>query len=303
MRKTSPALLGMVAATAAVGFLAACSSPTPSEPSTPTADAGIDQSILDAIPADIVEAGAIKAGSSFTTVPLYYYDEATGEPAGIYIDLIDEIGARLNLPIDWIEYALEEQPLGVASGSIDFGAGASFVSSPENIDQFNVVGLLYSSVGLVSYSDEYTELTDMCGMQIGYNVVGRVATSDWDNIIVPACEEAGLPLPTASTFSGLGDGLLALQSGRVEGVLAGSMVGVPTNPPGLYMTLIDQFPATVYGLIINAELTEWGEALAEVISMMIEDGTYAEIVSEHGLAQSLWLTGPEFNTQGYVELE
>jgi len=289
MRKTRRSILAGVAAGSLALALAACGSAEPSDTDGPDAGGpeGAWADIVDMMPQEILDAGVIKFASPLTTIPLYYYEEGKNEPVGYFVDILDTIAERLGLETEWQQVPFPGIPPLLLSGSVDIGAGHSS-STPANEDAFTVIGTNKSTTHLVSFSDEYQELTDACGLRVGSTSGGNSAVVDFP-ILAKACADAGLPAPELSEFPAFAEVLVAISAGRLDGAIGGAVTGVPRNPPGMFSGMVGAWPFNISGITIAPDREDLVAAMEAAINLLIAEGTYHEIMAKWEVAEGLWL--------------
>ena len=65
---------------------------------------GAEPDITPAVRADIAPTGKLRAGINYGNVILATKDRATGESRGVAVDLMQEIGRRLGVPVEIVAY-------------------------------------------------------------------------------------------------------------------------------------------------------------------------------------------------------
>jgi polar amino acid transport system substrate-binding protein len=236
------------------------------------------------IPKSIRDAGVIQAASSFTTAPLYYYEQGTTTPAGLIVELVGAAVKHMGLKISYQQIPYTGLIAALNSQKVDVGVG-HWGSTPENVAAINVIGTNKSTTGLTS-PKVYKKFTDACGARLGATQGSSSAVSDFP-ILAAACTKANLPAPILSQYQAVTAAIVALQSGRIDGYLGASILGLPYK--GLHMNLIGDFPGNVGGFIVQKEATNLGKAFAAALNETIADGAYAKIMAKYDVPKSLWL--------------
>ncbi len=88
----------------------------------------------------------------------------------------------------------------------------------------------------------------------------------------------------------------AVVSGKDDAVLADSpiMAYAVQQTDGQLELLGDIYDAAPYGYVIEKDQGEFGQALADALAALIEDGTYAEILDEWGVSDGA-IDDPQVN--------
>lgn len=292
MRSPYRSIMATIAAGGLVLGLAACNG-TPTADPEPTESSASDPyaELRENLPQTVLDSGVLKVASSLNTPLLYHYVEGTTETEGAWVEIIDEMAARLGLETEWQQSTLAAIPPLLQAGTVDL-AGAYYVSTPENEGAFTVIGLNNNTTGYLAF-EEYSEFTDLCGQQMGGTGGSNSELVDFP-ILVEACADADLPAPVFTGFPGFSDALVALGAGRLEGVMGGATSGVPANPPGLYQSLFEEWPFAVAGMAVAPDQREYADVLATVVNDMIADGFYLEVMTKWKLAGPLSLEDHTF---------
>ncbi len=138
--------------------LTSCGQPAPAPTSAPTMppEPTFTQTILEptaTLPPQedswqkVQQAGILRVGTSADYPPFEYRDE-NNAIVGFDIALIQQIGERLNLPVEVADFAFEGLPMAVASGQVDVVIGALSVT-PERQAIANFSNIYYASADAV----------------------------------------------------------------------------------------------------------------------------------------------------------
>lgn len=135
---------------AAVTFLAACGSTTQnnakSSATTPT------------VWENVQKAGTLKVATPGTLFPTAYKNDK-GELIGYEIDMMNEIGKRLNLKIDYTEIGVAEALTALDSGKVDVAVN-NFTPSKERLEKYNFSEYYkYSIGGMIVRADGSSNIT------------------------------------------------------------------------------------------------------------------------------------------------
>ena len=137
---------------------------------------------------------------------------------------------------------------------------------------------------------------DLCGL----NVAAVAQTSENNMKTVSAeCEKNGKKPLTVSVFSGDTQGLLALQSGRVDAVSVQTPSGayyVKQNPDSYELLDSENLAPGLVGIILPKDQPELAEAYRAAIQASIDDGSYGEVMKKWGMS-SLSISKATINGQ------
>lgn len=119
----------------------------------------------------VKEAGVLKVATPGTLYPTSYYDDEK-ELVGYEIDMLEEVGERLDLEIEYQEIGVAEAFTAVDSGKVDISVN-NFDTTPERLEKYNMsVPYKYSIGGMIVREDgssniEAADLSDWKGKKAG----------------------------------------------------------------------------------------------------------------------------------------
>jgi polar amino acid transport system substrate-binding protein len=132
---------------------------------------------------------------------------------------------------------------------------------------------------------QYTTLTDLCGKSLGAG-----AGSDNLNMaqnVSASCVAQGKPAIDIKVFSGGGDDLLAVRSGRIDGVVmdqteAEYQAGTTENGTVFADVLPNIDPQVpMVGIAVPTGQTDLVKALADELDILIANGDYQKILAKY----------------------
>lgn len=257
----------VITALASVGLLAAgCSSGS--------AEAG------DAAP---FAGETIQATIQYDWAPLAYRDDA-GQPAGMYIDLLEAVAAELDAGVEWNETTFAQVVPGVQSGKYDIGVGAD--ATLERQEVIDAVATQQAGHAFVTRSQDGLEVGDeldeLCGATVA--VLAGQSTIPVLEERSAQCETDGAPAIELATFPDQASAQLAVQSGRAD--LATAYRAFIQHAVAVEPDLAATGPAITSGFtgLVVAKGSGKAEALAEAVNAVIASGRYEEILAEHDLS-------------------
>lgn len=287
LRTAAAAGIVLVAALA----LAACSSadPAPDESSTPAA-----------------EVSTPFAGETLTLAtdanypPCQFFEEGSDVMIGYEVDLWDAIAAKLGVTLEVENTQFASLIPGVQSGRYDI-AMECISDNAEREQEVSFVNYIFDKTDVVtieSYDGPITEGDDLSlcgetmGAQTGFDTIDKV-----NDILNPACAEAGLDPVVIQEYPNAADTYNALNSGRVDFMILGTSAAAYLNqtaPTPINYASIESFPQKYLGMVIAKDNTELQDALLAGLEAVIADGTYLEILEKWGM-ESLALEEPGIN--------
>lgn len=119
----------------------------------------------------VQEAGVLKVATPGTLYPTSYYNDDK-ELVGYEIDMMTEIGKRLDIEVEFVEIGVGEAFTSVDSGKVDVAVN-NFDSTPERLEKYNFsTPYKYSVGGMIVREDgssgiEATDLSDWTGKKAG----------------------------------------------------------------------------------------------------------------------------------------
>lgn len=119
----------------------------------------------------VKEAGVLKVATPGTLYPTSYYDDEK-ELVGYEIEMLEEIGERLDLEIEFQEIGVAEAFTAVDTGKVDISVN-NFDTTPERLEKYNMsVPYKYSIGGMIVREDgsskiEAADLSDWKGKKAG----------------------------------------------------------------------------------------------------------------------------------------
>lgn len=106
----------------------------------------------------IKEAGTIKVATPATLYPTSYYNDDK-ELVGYEIDMMNEIGKRLDIKVEFVEIGVAEAFTSVDSGKVDIAVN-NFDTTPERLKKYNFsVPYKYSVGGAIVREDGSSNIT------------------------------------------------------------------------------------------------------------------------------------------------
>jgi polar amino acid transport system substrate-binding protein len=258
---------------------------TSTDPSSASGAVTPIPSLAAELPSDIKSSGVIRVAMD-ETYPPFESVSASGSVEGLDPDLANAIGQLLgvkvtfvNTPFDAIIPALAAKKVDMAMSSIgDTKARQAIVDFATYY--WNGSLLLVKKGNPMSLASDAT-----CGASVGV-----IRGSLQQNTFLPAqaakCKKAGKPAPTVVAFQSGPQAQLALQSGRVDGVLedAPAVANVAAEQPTLFQSVGPQVRNPNPGGVAFPQGSALAGPVREAINKLIKNGTYARILKKWNLS-------------------
>jgi len=281
------AALASIALVSALALSACSADTTPADDATSTSDSAFAGQTL-----------TLATDANYP--PCQYFEEGSDVMIGYEVDLWDAIAEKLGVTLEVENTQFASLIPGVQSGRYDI-AMECISDNEEREEIVSFVNYIYDKTDVVtieSYDGPITEGDDLSlcgetmGAQTGFDTIDKV-----NDILNPACEEAGLDPITISEYPSAADTYNALNSGRVDFMILGTSAAAYLNqtaPTPINYASIESFPQKYLGMVIAQDNTELQDALLAGLEEVIADGTYAEILEKWGMS-SLALDEPGIN--------
>ncbi len=272
---------------------AASSSGDAAAESQPAVEA--DEALAGRVPAEISEDGTITVGSDTSYAPSEFIDEDGETVVGFDVDLFSAVAQKLGLEAEFESASFDSIIAGVGSGRYETGV-SSFTINPERLAEATMIS--YFSAGtqwaVQEGNPEDVDADSACGTSVAV----QRGTVQVDDITARSaeCEASGEEAIDIQQFEGQDEATAALVSGRVDASLADSpvMAYAVQQTNGQLELLGDIYDSAPYGWVVPQAQTEFAQVLADALTALIEDGTYAEILEKWGVEAGA-IDTPEVN--------
>ncbi|SDF66105.1 amino acid ABC transporter substrate-binding protein, PAAT family (TC 3.A.1.3.-) [Blastococcus fimeti] len=272
---------------------AASSSGDAATESTPTVE--VDEALAARVPAEIGEDGAITVGSDTSYAPSEFIDEDGETIVGFDVDLFSAVAQKLGFEAEFESASFDSIIAGVGSGRYEVGV-SSFTINPDRLAEATMIS--YFSAGtqwaVQEGNPEDVDADNACGLSVAVQR-GTVQAEDI-TARSAECETSGEEAIDIQQFEGQDEATAALVSGRVDASLADSpvMAYAVQQTNGQLELLGDIYDSAPYGWVVPQAQTEFAQVLADALTALIEDGTYAEILEKWGVEAGA-IDTPEVN--------
>jgi polar amino acid transport system substrate-binding protein len=293
-RRTRHKLLAVVPVLALATLSAACGTVNDTNPSgnggaTSQAQSAIptaakDDKLAALVPDDIKKDGKVLVGQDQSYPPSEFVEN--GQAVGFDVDLGKAIGQKLGIEVTFENSSFDGIIPGLKSGRYE-AAMSSLTINKDRLAEVDMVS--YFSAGtsgavLKGNPDKLT-LDTLCGK----NVAVQKATVQVDDLEARTakCKTAGQPEISVQQFQNQTDANLALNSKRVQAMLADSpVIDYAIKQTGGTLEQFGQvYDTAPYGLALPKGKGDYAKAISGAIQALIDDGTYKKILEKWGVQQ------------------
>jgi polar amino acid transport system substrate-binding protein len=266
------------------------------EPSASVATLSEDADIAAMLPAPIRESGTVEVASGVSFPPMEFFDTDNETVIGFDADLGAALGQVLGVEFEFHNTNFDGIIGGLNAGRYDL-AITSMIDNKERQASVDFVDYLESGVSFLVTAGNPAGLTDkldLCGTPVAVEKasLGDLTADD----ISKECTDAGDDAVDKQPFPDQASAVQALQSGRVDAVLALDLTlayNMKENPDAFEVPSAP-FGALPVGIAIPKASTELRDAVQAALKKVIESGTYDELLAKWNLTDQA-LTGAPIN--------
>jgi polar amino acid transport system substrate-binding protein len=243
-----------------------------------------DQEAADLLPADIAEAGVIHAAGGPGYAPHFLLADDGTTLTGNDIELLLAVGDVLGVTVEHEDVGFDAMIPSLQSERVDMANGAMSVTD-ERLAVVDYVTYFAGGTSLIVPTGNPLDISldALCGRRIAVQQ-GTVYADNYMPEFQAACEEAGEEAIEISVFPTQPDATLALTSGRADASMSdyGPLTYVAERSGGALEVLEETYDPSTWGFTFpqGSDLTP---AIAAAVNVLIEDGTYEEILSKWGV--------------------
>jgi len=247
----------------------------------------------DLLPERIRQAGEIHVASNAAYPPFAFKDEA-GNASGLESALIRAMAEKLDIKVKFTSIDFPSILPGVSAGRFDIGSGG-FNNTEERRKIVEFVNYASAVSGIIVQKGNPAKISldGLCGKSIAASEGSAQRVNL--GLLSEKCQAQGKPAIDMPTLKGTPAMVVALKSGRVEGVYIDKAVGgylvtrdsavealpgVVANPDG---------STVVMGILMKKGDMQLAKALQAGLNAAIKDGTYAKIMKEWNIADDVQL--------------
>ncbi|MCJ1909728.1 transporter substrate-binding domain-containing protein [Planococcus ruber] len=257
--------LALIVGTLSLSLLGACSSEE--EPATEEATAWDE----------IQEEGVLTVATSGTLFPTSYREEGTDKLTGFEVEVVRELGERLDLEIEFTELGFDEMLTSVQTGQVDLA------SNDIEITEDREEKFAFSTPFKYSYGTAIVRKDDLSGIETLEDLKGKKAAGASTSVYMDTAREYGaeeVVYDNATNEVYLRD----VAIGRTDVILNDyylqtlALAAFPELDITIHPNL--KYSPSEVGVVMNKDNAELAENINTAIEEMLEDGTIAEISAE-----------------------
>jgi polar amino acid transport system substrate-binding protein len=256
-----------------------------------------DPDVVALLPQEVKDKGTLTVGTEAQYPPMEFYDTDNKTIIGMDPDIAEGVASLMGLELSLKDAAFDSIIPSLASGRYDLGM-SSFTITAERQKQVDFVSYFIGGDGLLVKQGNPKDLTideSLCGVKVA---VLKGSTQDLESVpmLDEKCSAAGKPKVAASVVPGSNDLGLALQSGRVDGVLTdnSNAADVATKSNGkMEVASGPPFNPAPFGIASQKD-SGMAKAVQKALEKMVADGSYQKILDKWGMKDSAIKT-PEIN--------
>jgi polar amino acid transport system substrate-binding protein len=250
-------------------------------------DSSSDKASTQGTPAPAAE--SVTIGIDPTTMP--YAGKKGSDLTGMDPDVARAIAKEAGMTADLTELTFDNAVPALKAGRADVSFVGGWFDSPERRAEMNIISYYKAAMGFV---------TKQGGPKVGETWEGRCGLTLATYGSSPSylkilkddsakCTKAGKKAITIKTYAGLAQGVLAVRSGRIGGMLdAVPAVAYQAHlNPGLdFVTATDQ-PEVTWGIGVQKKETDLAAKLAKALDAVRQSGGLSKIWQTYGLPDSM----------------
>jgi len=259
--------------------------PTTTAPDDVPSTAPITVSINNALAAQVPPSVAADGKLVFGTDASYPPNEFTGPDGitivGMDVDLGTAVAQKLGLSAEFQNTVFSSIIPDLQSGRFELGMSA-FSVTPERLQTVDMVSyfVAVTSVAVRSGNPDGIDANDLCGRSVGV----QAGTIQVDDLAArdEQCTASGKPAIQVTELQSQTDVTLALTDNRIVAMLGDSPVvdHAVTTTGGAIEVVGQPHDAAPYGIVLEKDQDQFGQAVQGAVQALIADGTYAAILEK-----------------------
>jgi polar amino acid transport system substrate-binding protein len=223
-----------------------------------------------------LEEGTLTVGSDIPFPPFEF--EEDGELTGFDVDLMEEIGSRLDVEVTWVDTSFDTIFTQLAAGQFDMVASATTITE-ERAATVNFTEPYYrAQQALTVNSEQSPDITSVDALGDGDSVAVQTGTTgeSWAN------ENLGPQGVQVRTFPEAGDTFTAVEAGQVTGVIFDEPAAVDAAADRDVLAVVDTVDTDEeFGFPVDPANEPLLDAANQALADMLADGTYEQIYEQY----------------------
>lgn len=216
---------------------------------------------------ELDQQGVLVAGSDLDFAPFEFVED--GEVKGFDIDLLDEIGERLGLDVEYVNASFDTIFTQLAAGEFDAIISAITITEERRQTiEFTDPYFAANQALVVAADSDIRGVEDLVGVDVG----AQAATTGLDYARENFSEARVVEFPQyPAAFA-------ALEAGQLDAVIADLPVAADQDARSDTIMVVTEIDTDeLYGIGVRQESERLRAAINEVLGEIIADGTYEEI--------------------------
>lgn len=237
------------------------------------------------LPEEIKESGVIRMAIQPTYPPFESIADDGETLVGLDPDLANAMGDVLGVHVEFVHTSFDAIIPALVANKVDM-AMSSIGDTKEREKTVDFATYYWNGTLILVKKGNPEEIVAdrACGVRIGV-IRGSLQQSTFLPAQEPKCQEAGLEPPVSQAYQDGPQALLALQSSRIDGVMldAPPLLDAAAKNPDQFETVGPLVRNPNPGGVAFPKGSELVEPINGAINILIENGTYEEILSRWNL--------------------
>lgn len=249
--------------------------------SGPQASVAVDEAAVALLPDEVKESGKLVVGTDAAYPPNEYKD-ADGNPIGWDVELVDALGAKLGLEIEYQIASFDKIIPSITGGTMDMGM-SSFTDNAERQQQVDFVDYYSAGIQWAAPAGETVDPDNACGLKVAVQATTYEHTDELP-AKSQACTDAGQPAIEIVPFDTQDAAANAVVLGQADAMSADSPVTLYaiSQTDGKLEAAGGIFDSAPYGFPVQKG-SELAAAVQAAMQSLVDDGTYGEILAKWGV--------------------
>lgn len=251
-------------------------------PSVSLSGVSEDAALAARVPADIKSTGVLTVGSDTTYAPAEFRT-SSDKAVGYDVDLAKAIGKKLGLSAK-VETANFDSILPSLGTKYNLGI-SGFSITNERLNAVHMVSYLNGGSTLLvkKGNPEKLTLSNLCGKKIAVQT-GTVQQDDMKSKFDKECTAAGKAKVKVLPLNTTDEAITRLTTGAADGVMSDQvqMSYAAQQSNGSLQTISSSYGRSDYGIAVAKDDTEFAQLITDTVNSLIQDGTYAKIMTAWG---------------------
>ncbi|MCS6907516.1 MAG: ABC transporter substrate-binding protein [Anaerolineales bacterium] len=225
----------------------------------------------------IKQAGVIKVGTSADYPPFEYVDES-GNKVGFDIELMEEIGKRLGVKVEWVDMPFDSLIAGVQEGKIDCSISAfNYTEERDKVVDFSDPYYTAEDAFLVAetFTGTITQPEDVAQYKVG--VQSGTTQDDWLTNVLK------MPEQNLFRYDRADQAALDLKSGRIEVMMADAIPAkaLAQKIGGLKIVYTGVLSSGPMNIVLPEGDTELAAAINDILKQLKQEGFIDQLAQKY----------------------